>query len=380
MKKDAKKKSSYYVWFLGARECRNVRDVDSIGPAVSALTDREKKVTPHKFTLQVSHRGLKIVHNAGASGVVQPLPPGAVKSSSSKGGGGDHQQLVKHLIPDHAVTCVHRDGDVVAVILLLYNPVTRWPVHVHAYRCDSAETAALLAGQLRALVDRPDNRRKLDEIEHRLNEERAARDPWNRGESPPPPRSPSPPPPRSPSSPPPPPPPPAPNAVDSRRMTALYDSLAAELKKKLGTTASAGGGGGGGKSPGAPILLPPRDYDTVHRHRGNLNGIDFRRCMSANVVGVNGPAGVRKQQQDVRRAGAAKTQQHQQQQRQGSSGGSSGIGSDHPPSPEQYEPDNNSSSGTYPFCIVRAGQRAPWVDRASFKFTVAQDRPLLSLI
>jgi len=113
-------------------------------------------------------------------------------------------------------------------------------------------------------------------------------------------------------------------------MTTLYDSLAAELKKKLGT--------GGKSSGGAPILLPPRDYDTVHRHRGNLNGIDFRRCMSANIVGVNSGAKL----QEFRRPG---TKMH------GSSGGSSGIGSDHAPSPEQYDPentyaDNNSSSGT----------------------------------
>jgi len=314
MKKDVKK-SSYYVWFLGAQECENVRDVDSIIPVVSALAEREKKVTPFKFTLQVSHRGLKIVHNVSA---LSSLPGG--KSSKS--------DLVKHLIPDHAVTCVHRDEDLVAVILLLYNPATKWPVHVHVYRCDSVETAALLAGQLQTLVGRPENRKKLDDMEARLMA-RSAEQSCGRTtaaaaaaaaverkvaavqrprES-------------SPSS---------ENGIPGGgHVTTLYDSLAAELKKKLGT---------GGKSSGAPILLPPRDYDTVHRHRGNLNGIDFRRCMSANIVGVNG--GVKPH--DSRRPG---TKMH------GSSGGSSGIGSDHAPSPEQYEPenayvDNNSSSGT----------------------------------
>lgn len=341
MKKDVKK-SSYYVWFLGAHECKNVRDVDSVLPAISALADREKKVTPHKFTLQVSHRGLKIVHSVSAA-LSGPL------SAGGGGGGGKSSkgdQLVKHLIPDHAVTCVHRDEDLVAVILLLYNPVTRWPVHVHVYRCDSVETAALLSGQLRTLVDRPENRKKLDEIELRLEQAcvaaemaaarpaagRASREPsaCRKRDS----CSPLPPP--APLLPPP--PPPAEAAPGDPRMTALYDSLAAELKKKLGT-------GAGGCKSGAPILLPPRDYDTVHRHRGNLNGIDFRRCMSANIVGVNGAAKQKQQQQhhqEIRRSGA-KVQQ-------GSSGGSSGIGSDHAPSPEQYEPDNayadnNSSSG-----------------------------------
>lgn len=309
MKKDVKK-SSYYVWFLGAQECKNVRDVDSIIPVISTLAEREKKVTPFKFTLQVSHRGLKIVHNVSA---VSSLPGG--KSSKS--------DLVKHLIPDHAITCVHQDEDLVAVILLLYNPVTKWPVHVHVYRCDSVETASLLSGQLQMLIDRPENRKKLNEIESRLMKSAepssGRRNDRRRG-----------------SSSPPPPPPSLPHSSSSENgmpggpgnMTTLYDSLAAELKKKLGT---------GGKTSGAPILLPPRDYDTVHRHRGNLTGIDFRRCMSANIVGVNG--GVKK---DVRQRSGMKM---------GSSGGSSGIGSDHAPSPEQYEPestyvDNNSSSGT----------------------------------
>ncbi|XP_022167647.1 uncharacterized protein LOC111031848 [Myzus persicae] len=307
MKKDIKK-SSYYVWFLGAQECKNVRDVESIIPVISTLAEREKKVTPYKFTLQVSHRGLKIVHNVSA---LISLPGG--KSSKS--------DLVKHLIPDHAVTCVHQDEDLVAVILLLYNPVTKWPVHVHVYRCDTVETATLLSTQLRMLVDRPENKKKLNDIESRLQtksethsssvrSDRSDRNDRKRESPPQPPLS-------------------SDSGVPGPgHVTTLYDSLAAELKKKLGT---------GGKTGGVPILLPPRDYDTVHRHRGNLNGIDFRRCMSANIVGVNS-SGARPQL-DFRRTGT----------KMGSSGGSSGIGSDHAPSPEQYEPenayaDNNSSS------------------------------------
>ncbi|XP_026806712.1 LIM domain-containing protein A [Rhopalosiphum maidis] len=300
MKKDIKK-SSYYVWFLGAQECKNVRDVESIIPVISTLAEREKKVTPYKFTLQVSHRGLKIVHNVSA---LISLPGG--KSSKS--------DLVKHLIPDHAVTCVHQDEDLVAVILLLYNPVTKWPVHVHVYRCDTVETATLLSTQLRMLVDRPENKKKLNDIESRLqtkSETHCNVRNDRKKESPPQP-------PLSPES----------GVPGPGHVTTLYDSLAAELKKKLGT---------GGKTGGVPILLPPRDYDTVHRHRGNLNGIDFRRCMSANIVGVNSTGA--RPQQDFRRSGT----------KMGSSGGSSGIGSDHAPSPEQYEPenayaDNNSSS------------------------------------
>jgi hypothetical protein len=44
----------------------------------------------------------------------------------------------------------------------------------------------------------------------------------------------------------------------------LYDSLAAELRAKL-------------NGNGPPLLLPPRDYDTVHRSQGNLAAIELRR-------------------------------------------------------------------------------------------------------
>ena len=64
----------------------------------------------------------------------------------------------------------------------------------------------------------------------------------------------------------------------NERITNLYDSLAAELREKLGM-------GTDSKSIHAPILLPPRDYDTVHRQKGNLAGIEMRRCLNENIVG-----------------------------------------------------------------------------------------------
>lgn len=92
--------------------------------------------------------------------------------------------------------------------------------------------------------------------------------------------------------------------------------MAQELREKLGKN-------------DVPILLPPRDYDTVHRQKGNLTGIELRRCLNANIVGQN-----------------IKGRKIE------SSGGSSGIGSDHPPSPDSPDAtdrfngmDNHSTSG-----------------------------------
>lgn len=100
--------------------------------------------------------------------------------------------------------------------------------------------------------------------------------------------------------------------------------MAAELREKL-------------RKKNSPILLPPRDYDTVHRTKGNLTGIELRRCMNTNIVGQN-----------VVNKGRLE-----------SSGGSSGIGSDHPPSPDSPDSpecnfnalENQSTSGKYHLTI-----------------------------
>lgn len=44
----------------------------------------------------------------------------------------------------------------------------------------------------------------------------------------------------------------------------LFNSLAQELKHKL-------------KAKGPPLLLPPKDYDTICRSKGNLVAVDMRR-------------------------------------------------------------------------------------------------------
>ena len=85
------------------------------------------------------------------------------------------------------------------------------------------------------------------------------------------------------------------------KIASMYDNLAAELREKLG-----------GKQP---LLLPPRDYDTMHRSRGNIIGIDTRKSLNPNIVGNIG----------VIEAGGG--------QGEDSSGKSSGIGSCEAPSP-----------------------------------------------
>lgn len=108
----------------------------------------------------MSHKGLKIVQNV----VTQ-----ANKSSKPK------NETIKHFIPHNTITCVYQQEDIVACILLLFNPVTKCPLHVHAYRCDSLETAAHLKQQLQILVERPENQKKFAEIESRLKATKEAK-------------------------------------------------------------------------------------------------------------------------------------------------------------------------------------------------------------
>ena len=57
------KKSSYYVWFLGAKESRGLRGEEFISPVVKYLMGKEREQPPIKVTLQLSNKGLKIIQN-----------------------------------------------------------------------------------------------------------------------------------------------------------------------------------------------------------------------------------------------------------------------------------------------------------------------------
>ena len=106
----------------------------------------------------------------------------------------------------------------------------------------------------------------------------------------------------------------------SDRIASMYDSLAAELREKLT-----------GKEP---LLLPPRDYDTMHRSQGNIFG-EQRRSI---VVGAGEGPRVKEE------TGIENCSRE-----------SSGIGSDCNPSSPLDEPifhGQSSSSGTGTHCII----------------------------
>ncbi|XP_058977750.1 uncharacterized protein LOC101896533 [Musca domestica] len=322
-------KASYYVWFLGAEEAKGLRGNRVINSVLPYLIDRSRSQEPIKVTLQVSHKGIKIIQGSS-----------------------------KHFIPHSAITSSVQTDDIVACVLLLYNPITKCPLHVHAYRCDSETTAEALNQQLQILINRPENQKRFEELESRLgiipgmpsgknsshddllNSKKesslhhAAQHARSRHEAPPKrllssmgsdtgnstresegsddingnsPMS------RSPSG-------IKPPLPLQQQNNELFDSLAAELRAKL-------------NGNGPPLLLPPRDYDTVHRSKGNLAAIELRRCRNSLIVGSDRPAGSPNITAGSGSNGGGK---------QVSSRGSSGIGSDLAPSPERQ--DINSSS------------------------------------
>lgn len=155
------KRSSYYVWFLGTKESKGLRGDQYVTPVLHYLLDAESSNTlehPSKVTLQVSPKGMKIIQ-------ILSVPR---KSSSSSLLASLKSEQVKHHIPHDSITWVYQWEDIICAILLLYNPRTRCPVHVHAYRCDSTETADSLRRQLQSLVSRPENQKKFHDIECRL--------------------------------------------------------------------------------------------------------------------------------------------------------------------------------------------------------------------
>uniref|UniRef100_A0A1A9VRS3 PID domain-containing protein n=1 Tax=Glossina austeni TaxID=7395 RepID=A0A1A9VRS3_GLOAU len=330
-------KASYYVWFLGAEEAKGLRGQRVINSVLPYLVDRSRAQEPIKVTLQVSHKGIKIIQGSS-----------------------------KHFVPHSAITSSMQTDDIVACVLLLYNPATKCPLHVHAYRCDSETTAEALHQQLQILINRPENQKRFEELESRLgimphmtsssilgnktgnhidNEHNQTRELVSRDfhsqkhqytrrqhelspkrfnsslgsdtgnstrdsecseeNSVNSPVSHSPPAVKPPPS--------------QQQNNELFDSLAAELRAKL-------------NGNGPPLLLPPRDYDTVHRSKGNLTAIELRRCRNTLIVGSTPPLRTADVSQSLTLSNGKIV----------SSRGSSGIGSDLAPSPERQE--LNSSS------------------------------------
>uniref|UniRef100_A0A8R1DU63 FERM domain-containing protein n=2 Tax=Caenorhabditis japonica TaxID=281687 RepID=A0A8R1DU63_CAEJA len=149
-------KSHFYVWYLGSKEADGVRGSAVVLPVMRQLLKESFKKTPSKATVQISSKGLKLIQSV----------PAMSRSGKVK------MQLVKFQIAanciTYSVTGKAPFDDVVGVVMLVLNPEMQSPMHVHCYRCDSAETAQIMLANLQLLLSRPDVQRSINDLEHRL--------------------------------------------------------------------------------------------------------------------------------------------------------------------------------------------------------------------
>ncbi|KAH9515004.1 hypothetical protein Btru_021648 [Bulinus truncatus] len=259
-------KSQFYVEFLGWMECRGVRGAHHTDPVIRELKQRQKKmIKPPKLTVQVSRSDLKITQE-----VDEPKKKGIKK-------------IKFPTIPARDITYVrqgrHSDGrldDVVACIFLGYMPRTQRYVHVHVYRFDEAATATTFAKQLSSIVEanyehilevEEDLIRKGEVDDVRIHSPGAdtmgddsalgsASSAFSDDE------------------------PPTFNSDDidpdlqSLKDVMPFDNVAEELKFRL-------------QMGDGPLLLPPKDYDTIRRGHGNLEKVKERRCLNLQIIGQN---------------------------------------------------------------------------------------------
>ncbi|BFZ04637.1 hypothetical protein BsWGS_07676 [Bradybaena similaris] len=267
------KKSKFYVEFLGWMECRGVRGHKYTDPVMRELRRRQKNMdAPPKLTIEVNRKELKITQS--------------VPDKGRKG----FKKVKFPTIPTRDVTYVQQairpgDGrldDTVACIYLGYMPRTQRYVHVHVYRFDEAKTAALFATQMAAIVE--DNYDRIQKVEIDLAKRGEIEDARMM---------------------------PSDNQSDARttdsavgsasssgsneessafsnedidpdlqslRDVQPFDSVTDELKYRL-------------QVADRPLLLPPKDYDTIRRGHGNLKEVNRRRCLNLNIVGENAVLG-----------------------------------------------------------------------------------------
>lgn len=286
------KKQQFYVQFLGWVETNGIRGTRYTDPVVNDLRRKVKKwkYAP-KLTLQVGKKEMKITQD--------------IQDERKKG---KKIKTIKFpIIPSRDITFAVQalnpaDGspdDVVACIYLGYVPRTQRYAHVHVYRFDSSETATTFVRFVNHIISMYGDR--TADIERQLIQQGQIESPQSR----------------------------VPITVHVRTNHAVqnhnrfdssdgmsdrafyedsgadsgsfsdegfpsagsddiepdlqslkdavpFDSVTDELKARLRLTETKGA---------APILLPPKDYDTMVRRHGDIEKANKRKCLQIPIVG-----------------------------------------------------------------------------------------------
>ncbi|WAR03509.1 hypothetical protein MAR_010067 [Mya arenaria] len=284
------KKQQFYVQFLGWVETNGLRGTRYTEPVVNDLRRKAKKwKNAPKLTLQVGKKEMKITQD--------------IQDEKKKG---KKIKTIKFpIIPSRDITFAHQsfnpaDGspdDIVACIYLGYVPRTQRSVHVHVYRFDSPDTASTFAHFLNHIVSmhaertaqierqliqeghieaptsnsyvairerprtvRPDYRLESSDgmSDRAFYEDSGAESGSFSDEG-------------------------FPSGSDdiepdlqSLKDAVPFDSVTDELKARLQLTETKGA---------APLLLPPKDYDTIVRRHGDIDKATKRKCLQIPIVG-----------------------------------------------------------------------------------------------
>lgn len=282
--KSKDKTQKFYVEFLGWIESRGLMGEKYVRPVVDDLRRKHQKWrNAPKLTVQVSKAELKISQDV----------PEKNKKNKSK-------NIKFPIIPVEDVTFVSQarhpvtgqPDDIVACIYLGYIPRTKRSVHVHVYRFDSPQTATKYVRMIQGVMGMQEDR--LKQVEFSLIARGEIEDPIGTTFVYRPRSSPRDPgigssdgmsEPRTDS---------APDSAAastcstnsfpsdeiepdliSLRDQMPFESVTDELRQKLSMTAK----------EGKPLLLPPKDYDTIRRKQGNLENVSTRRCLNTSIVG-----------------------------------------------------------------------------------------------
>lgn len=281
----AVKEGRYYVEYLGWKESGGLFGREFTEPVIRELLARRRLSNElPKMTIKLTENEIQIsqevIRKTGSEPEKTRYPPIPTKDTTF---------VIQGLYPDN---------DVVACIFLGYNPHTKCGVHVHVYRFDSEATAALFVQHLSKIVERPDFKDRILGIEKDLadlghicmrSQYEAGQDSLRRhsgsdglsyGTSSPQssdslsPKYPT-----------------ADEAIRRRSdikiqkskklpepepsVKKVFDSLHEELEYKM-------------KVNEGPLLLPPKDYDTIVRRHGHLEIRDELKPRSRSVIGPDG--------------------------------------------------------------------------------------------
>uniref|UniRef100_A0AC34RAT7 PID domain-containing protein n=1 Tax=Panagrolaimus sp. JU765 TaxID=591449 RepID=A0AC34RAT7_9BILA len=155
-KSSATAKSHFYVWYLGSKEADGVKGQSVVLPVMRQLLRESFRKSPNKATVQISTKGLKLIQS-----VLTVSKSGKMKV-----------QLVKIGVAANCITFSMTGkppfDDVVGVVMLVLNPEMRNPMHVHCYRCDCPESAAILQANLQLLIGRPENQKMIVSLQEKL--------------------------------------------------------------------------------------------------------------------------------------------------------------------------------------------------------------------